>query len=91
MLIQALNAVIAATTVVTALVALRRPALLSGSGTPAAGEIFYAQMYAARAVPLGVAAGALPLIYAGPAVRLVLAAAALVQVGDILIGVARRT
>ncbi len=59
-----------------------RPAVLSESGTPTGGERFYSWMYAARGVPLGVAAGLAPLWWAGPASSLILFAAAAAQVGD---------
>ncbi|TQS40375.1 hypothetical protein [Cryptosporangium phraense] len=54
------------------------------------GDRFFAWMYAVRGVPLGVAAGLVPLFWTGPAVVVVLLAAAAAQVGDAAIGLATR-
>jgi hypothetical protein len=67
-----------------------RPAALSESGTPTDGERFYGWMYAARGVPLGVAAGLAPLCWPGPASSLILSAAATAQAGDAVVGIATR-
>jgi hypothetical protein len=67
-----------------------RPAALSDSGTPSPGERFYGWMYAARGVPLGVAAAVAPLAWPGPAAALLLFAAAAAQAGDAAIGVTTR-
>ena len=68
-----------------------RPAALSESGTPTAGERFYGWMYATRGVPLGVAALVAPLAWSGPAGSLILCAVAAAQVGDAAIGVVTRS
>ncbi|MFJ9626088.1 hypothetical protein ACIRU8_00170 [Streptomyces sp. NPDC101175] len=84
------NAVGAVAGIAFALVGGVRPAALSESATPTAGERFYGWMYASRGVPLGVAALVAPLAWPGPAAALVLCAAAAAQVGDAVIGVATR-
>lgn len=83
------NAVGAAASVVFAVLGALRPAALSGSGAPTAGERFYGWMYAVRGIPLGVVAGVVPLLWSGPAAAAVLYAAAAAQVGDAAIGVGR--
>ncbi|GAA2348205.1 hypothetical protein [Streptomyces violaceusniger] len=65
------NAVGAVASIAFALVGGVRPAALSESGTPSAGERFYGWMYATRGVPLGVAALVAPLAWSGPAGSLV--------------------
>lgn len=89
-LLFAVNALAALASIAFALVGGVRPAALSGSGTPTAGERFYGWMYAARGVPLGVAAGIAPLWWSSPASALILFAAAAAQIGDAAIGVASR-
>ncbi|MFJ3895681.1 MULTISPECIES: hypothetical protein [unclassified Streptomyces] len=84
------NAVGAVASIAFALVGGIRPAALSESGTPTAGERFYGWMYATRGVPLGVAALVAPLAWSGAASALILCAAAAAQVGDALIGLAAR-
>lgn len=84
------NAVLAAVSVVFAVVAAVRPAALSHSEAPTDGEKFYGWMYAVRAVPLGCAAAVVPLIWSGPVCAAVLIAAAVAQAGDVAIGVFRR-
>ncbi|MFG3296872.1 hypothetical protein ACGF3G_49905 [Streptomyces sp. NPDC048179] len=86
----AANAVAAVAAIAFALVGGARPAALSESGTPSAGERFYGWMYATRGVPLGVAALVAPLAWSGPASALILSAAAAAQVGDAAIGIATR-
>ncbi|MGW5653810.1 hypothetical protein [Streptomyces humi] len=86
----AANAVAAVASVAFALVGGVRPAALSESGTPSAGERFYGWMYATRAVPLGVAALVAPIGWPGPASSLLLSAAAAAQAGDAAIGIATR-
>ena len=65
---------------------------MSKSREVSAGERFFAQMYAARAVPLGVVTAVVPFIAASDitTVRLILMAAMVVQVVDAGIGVRRR-
>ena len=67
---------------------------MSKSQEVSAGERFFAQMYAARAVPLGAVTAVVPFIAASDIstvrVRLVLMAAMVVQVADAGIGIRRR-
>ena len=65
---------------------------MSKSQEVSAGERFFAQMYAARAVPLGAVTAVVPFITASDisTVKLVLMAAMVVQVVDAGIGVRRR-
>jgi hypothetical protein len=86
----AANTIAAIASIAFAVMGGARPAALSDSGTPTGGERFYGWMYAARGVPLGVAAGIAPLSWSGPACSLILFAAAAAQVGDATIGVATR-
>lgn len=86
----AVNALAALASIAFGLVGGVRPAALSESGTPTAGERFYGWMYAARAVPLGVAAAVAPFAWPGPACSLILFAAAAAQAGDAVIGVSTR-
>lgn len=87
-----LNTVVATATVGAALIALARPQLMLPAGAAGDGESYYAAMYAARAVPLGLAAVAVVWIPgAHAATILVLAAAAAAQVGDVVIGLRHRS
>lgn len=84
----AVNLVAAALSTASALIALAAPGVLSG-GETAPGVEFYAQAYAARAVPIGLAVFALllvPALRTRPAALLVLSVAGLAQVGDLAIG-----
>ena len=65
---------------------------MSKSQEVSAGERFFAQMYAARAVPRGAVTAVVPFIAASDisTVKLVLMAAMVVQVVDAGIGVRRR-
>ena len=65
---------------------------MSKSQEISAGEKFFAQMYAARAVPFGIVTAVIPFVAASDVatVRLVLMAAMVVQVVDAGIGVRRR-
>ena len=65
---------------------------MSKSQEVSAGEKFFAQMYAARAVPLGAVTAVVPFIAASDisTVKLVLMAAMVVQIVDAGIGVRRR-
>ncbi len=87
-----LNALIATATVVAALLALQRPSRFSGSRHIVAGEVFFARMYASRAIPFGILAAVLPFLTSDDAVpaRLVLIAAALIQADDVLIGLKKK-
>ena len=88
-MIIVLNLVVSLASVLAAVLALLRPAVLSGSQQVSNGELFYVRMYAARAVPFGVACGFLPFWLPGPAAAWVLFAAATVQAIDIIIAVRR--
>jgi hypothetical protein len=79
------NTVAAVASIAFAMIGGVRPAALSGSN-----DRFFGWMYAVRGLPLGVAAGVAPLAWTGPAVALILFAAAAAQVGDAAIGVATR-
>lgn len=65
---------------------------MSKSQEVSAGERFFAQMYADRAVPLGAVTAAVPFVAASDitTVRLVLMAAMVVQIVDAGIGIRRR-
>ena len=90
--LQVLNAIAATISTVSSLLAVFRPQIMSKSQEVSAGERFFAQMYAARAVPLGAVTAVLPFIAASDisTVKLVLMAAMVVQVVDAGIGVRRR-
>ena len=76
----------------SSLLVIFRPQIMSKSQKVSAGERFFAQMYAARAVPLGAVTAVVPFIAASDisTVKLVLMAAMVVQVVDAGIGVRRR-
>ena len=90
--LQVLNAIAATISTVSSLLAVFRPQIMSKSQEVGAGERFFAQMYAARAVPLGAVTAVVPFIAASDisTVKLVLMAAMVVQVVDAGIGVRRR-
>jgi hypothetical protein len=88
--ILVLNLIASFTSATWAVVALIRPASLSGSVHIEPGEIFYARMYAARAVPLGLASGILPFCLGGPAIAWVLFIAAAAQIADVAIAVGKQ-
>jgi len=75
---------------VAAVIALIRPASLSGSSHVVPGEIFYVRMYAARSIPFGLAAGILPFWPGGPAVAWILFTAAVIQIVDVVIAVGKK-
>jgi len=90
--LQVLNAIAATISTVSSLLAVFRPQIMSKSQEVSAGERFFAQMYAARAVPLGAVTAVVPFIAASDisTVRLVLMAAMVVQIVDAGIGIRRR-
>ena len=90
--LQVLNAIAATISTVSSLLAVFRPQIMSKSQEVSAGERFFAQMYAARAVPLGVVTAAAPFVAPSDitSVRLVLMAAMAVQIVDAGIGFRRR-
>ena len=85
-----LNLLVSFASGAAAVLALIRPTQFSGSQRVESGERFYAQMYAARAIPFGLAAGLLPLRFAEPAVAWVLLTAGVIQALDALIAVGKR-
>ena len=91
-MLQILNAIAATISTVSSLLAVFRPQIMSKSQEVSAGERLFAQMYAARAVPLGAVTAVVPFIAASDisTVKLVLMAAMVVQVVDAGIGVRRR-
>ena len=90
--LQVLNAIAATISTVSSLLAVFRPQIMSKSQEVSAGEKFFAQMYAARAVPLGVVTAVAPFVAASDitTVRMVLVAAMAVQAVDASIGIRRR-
>jgi len=80
-MLQILNAIAATISTVSSLLAVFQPQIMSKSREVSAGERFFAQMYAARAVPLGVVTAAVPFVAASDitTVRLVLMAAMVVR------------
>lgn len=73
-----------------AIVALYRPTLLSQSIGGSTDDRFFVFMYAARSIPFGILTGVLPLLLRGLPTAILLFAAALVQVIDIAIAIARK-
>ena len=90
--LQVLNVIAATVSTVSSLLTVVQPQIMSKSREVSAGERFFAQMYAARAVPLGAVTAVVPFIAASDisTVKLVLMAAMVVQVVDAGIGVRRR-
>ena len=91
-ILQILNAIAATISTVSSLLAVFQPQIMSKSREVSAGERFFAQMYAARAGPLGVVTAAVPFVATTEitTVRLVLMAAMVVQIVDAGIGIRRR-
>lgn len=85
-----LNLVASLASAAFGVVALARPAALSGSSQVARGQMFYVRMYAARAIPFGLAAGLLPFWFGGKAVACLLFTAAVIQVADVAIGMEKK-
>jgi len=81
------NCVFGLATAGTALVGLIRPQAFSHSALIGPGEQMYSRMYAARAVPLGLAAALPPFAWEGAPVATVLGVAAIAQVADVVIGI----
>ncbi|MDR2930733.1 MAG: hypothetical protein LBV06_07530 [Propionibacteriaceae bacterium] len=71
-------------------VAVVRPQLFSQSESSSTGETLYARMYAARAIPFGLAAALAPFWWSGPTVVILLVAAAAAQVIDIMLSLKSR-
>ncbi|MFC3892850.1 hypothetical protein ACFOWZ_15345 [Lentzea rhizosphaerae] len=89
-LLAVLNGIVSLLSTGFAIVAAVRPSSLSHETTPTTGERFYAWMYSARGVPLGLLVCVVPFVAAGPVSALVLITAAVVQAGDAAIGAHRR-
>jgi len=87
------NCVIGLATAAMGVVGLVKPGAFSRSQTVEAGEKLYARMYAARGIPLGIAAGFVPLIWSStPTVSLaVLIVAVVAQIGDVIVGARARS
>jgi hypothetical protein len=85
--LKILNLVTALVTSLGGVVALIRPEQLIKGSPIGPGGSFYAKLYAARAIPFGIVAGLLPYFCHGPVVPIVLILAAVIQAGDIAIGV----
>ena len=90
--LEVLNVVAATVSTVSSLLTVVQPQIMSKSREVSADERFFAQMYAARAVPLGVVTAAVPFVAPSDitSVRLVLMAAMAVQLVDAGIGIRRR-
>lgn len=88
--VTVLNGVVSLIGIGFAVVAALRPSAMSHAADPTAGERFYARVYAARAVPLGLLAGSVPFLSHGIVSALVLAVAALAQAADAVLGAQRR-
>ena len=84
------NSVVSLITIGFGTAAALRPSAFTHEANPTAGERFYARMYAARAVPLGLLAGTVPFFPHGALSALALAAAAVAQAIDVGIGAQRR-
>ncbi len=80
-----LNLLVSLASAVAAVIALIRPASLSGSSHVEGGELFYVRMYAARSVPFALTAAILPFLRRGTAVSAVLFTAAAIQTIDVII------
>jgi hypothetical protein len=85
-----LNALIALVTTFFAVVGLFRPVTLSGSAMASAGEWFYARVYAARGIPLGLLTAIVPFFASGGVVALILLCAAVVQAADVAIAIPKK-
>lgn len=84
------NTLCALLAVVAALLALIHPELMLSAQSVGDDVRFYAHMYAARAIPFGLAAALVPFFFHNGAARLLLIAFALTQLGDMSIGWRRR-
>lgn len=84
-----LNIATSVVTVAFGLTGAVRPASMTGSAPSTSGEHYFAYMYASRAIPLGILAAIAPFVLSSRASALVLFAAALAQLGDVVIGVWR--
>ena len=85
-----LNLLVSLASAVAAVIALIRPASLSGEDRVGRGEIFYLRMYAARSIPFGLTAGFLPFWTGGLAVAWVIFTVAVIQIVDVVIAVEKK-
>jgi hypothetical protein len=85
-----LNLLVSLISAFAGVIALVRPESLSGSTQVEGGEIYYARLFAARTVPVGLIAGTLPFLAKGPMVAWVLFIAAAIQAADVVIGVKKK-
>jgi len=82
--LQVLNAFAATISTVSSLLVVLQPRIMSKSQEISAGERFFAQMYAARAVPFGIVTAVIPFVAASDVatVRLVLRSSMPASVSD---------
>jgi hypothetical protein len=85
-LIIILNAIFNLLTIAFCLRALRRPEFVQNPRKILRSERHYIYMYAARAIPLGILAAVVPIVWRSSAVAFILFTMALVQVLDSAIG-----
>jgi len=84
----ALNAFVSTASIVSAVLSLFRPSMLSNSPEALAGEVFFARMYAARAVPLGIALVFIPYRASRVTSGSVVLLGALIQLLDVGVAIA---
>ncbi|RDW67030.1 hypothetical protein BP5796_09779 [Coleophoma crateriformis] len=89
-IIVILNLIAASASALASGIALFNPSTLSGSLQVEPGEVFYARMYAARSIPLGIVVGVLPFWAHGTAVVTLLCTAAFIQAVDVVLGIQKR-
>jgi hypothetical protein len=85
-----LNLLASLASAVAAVIALIRPAALSGSNHVVNGEFFYVHIYAARSSRFGLTAGILPFLLAGQAVGWVLFTTAVIRIADVVITIGKK-
>jgi hypothetical protein len=85
-----MNLIVSAVSALAGVIALIRPAAWSASNHVERGEMFYARMYAARAIPFGVIAGILPFLATWPTVAWVIFTAAVIQIADVVIALSKK-
>jgi hypothetical protein len=89
-ILEYLNLLAALASAFSSLLALKKPGLLSRWEHFDRGTMFYIQMYAARAVPLGILSGTIPFWADALSAAAVVFSACLVQVVDVAIALVRR-
>jgi hypothetical protein len=85
-----LNLVVSLISAAAGVIALVWPERLSGSSHAEPGENYYARLFAARTIPVGLFAGVLPFVAAGPVAAWVIFTAAVIQIGDVVIAVIKK-